>query len=836
MVNVIVSSAGVQGPAGNTILSGEGAPGAGVGVDGDFYADITEYPTSLTLYGPKAGTWPEQGIVLSGADGAVMSVNGQTGEVTITAAGIEALAAANNFSDLTNPATARTNLGLGGAAVLSVGTGSGTVAAGNDSRITGAAQTANNLSDLQSASTARTNLGLGSAATQASSAFDAAGSAATAQSNAETFATTAITALDLGGASQLNVGTAAGTVAAGNDARITGALQAANNLSDVGSPSVARTNLGLASGATAAAASTVTAASSYGQSTAVGTDTTYAREDHSHGTPALTTTAPATTLGVGQFAVVGSATLPARADHVHPLAAAGAPAASAVTSAQATGVATTFAASDHVHAREGFGAVTAQTSFGASSGSGSASTVSHSDHTHGTPTLPTATTGAPGIVQLDGTATDIQALGAQAAGASGLAADAGHVHPTTGVVTGITAADTSLVVGGTSGAPTVRTATLDVIATQHPPAAAWSNNSHNITHVANGSAASDAAAFGQIPVAATNSVPGTIQLAGDIAGGTATAPQVTSTHLAAALPVAQGGTGQASAGAAFSGLSPITGLGDLIYGSAANTASRLAGSTSATKSFLVQTGTGSVSAAPAWGGIAASDLPAATTLAVGGVQFDGTATDISSLGAQTAGSTGKAADAGHVHPAYEFMPSDQGLAAWNFDPSCAGTTFVPTSTINGNIFLTAMILRTATTITNVVYGLSGAQTSGLTAGENWIGLYNSAGTLLATTADQTTIWSTTADQKVNVVPLLSPFPEQLAAGKYFIAFLFNGVTTGAALNFKASGAGTTANAGQTGANMRYGWITGTATTLPGSLALSSMALPSPFNSHWLALS
>lgn|SRR5574343_29319 len=75
------------------------------------------------------------------------------------------------------------------------------------------------------------------------------------------------------------------------------------------------------------------------------------------------------------------------------------------------------------------------------------------------------------------------------------------------------------------------------------------------------------------------------------------------------IPVAGGGTGQTTATAGFNALSPMTTLGDVIYGGASGTGTRLAGNTSATKNFLTQTGNGSVSAAPAWGTLVAGDIP-----------------------------------------------------------------------------------------------------------------------------------------------------------------------------------------------------------------------------------
>jgi hypothetical protein len=74
------------------------------------------------------------------------------------------------------------------------------------------------------------------------------------------------------------------------------------------------------------------------------------------------------------------------------------------------------------------------------------------------------------------------------------------------------------------------------------------------------------------------------------------------------LAIANGGTGQITASAAFNSLSPITTLGDLIYGSAANTSSRLAGNITASPMFLKQTGTGAVSAAPVWAAITKTDV------------------------------------------------------------------------------------------------------------------------------------------------------------------------------------------------------------------------------------
>jgi len=58
---------------------------------------------------------------------------------------------------------------------------------------------------------------------------------------------------------------------------------------------------------------------------------------------------------------------------------------------------------------------------------------------------------------------------------------------------------------------------------------------------------------------------------------------------------------------------PMTAVGDIIYGTTSGTATNLAGNTTSTKKFLRQTGTGIISAAPAWDTLVDGDIPTALT-------------------------------------------------------------------------------------------------------------------------------------------------------------------------------------------------------------------------------
>lgn len=111
-----------------------------------------------------------------------------------------------------------------------------------------------------------------------------------------------------------------------------------------------------------------------------------------------------------------------------------------------------------------------------------------------------------------------------------------------------------------------------------------------------------------------------------------------------------GWTGSLGATRGGTGQSTYT-LGDLLYSSASNTLSKLAGNTTTTRKFLRQVGNGSASAAPAWDTLVAGDVPtlnqsttgSAATLttprAIYGNNFDGSAA-LTQVIASTYGGTG----------------------------------------------------------------------------------------------------------------------------------------------------------------------------------------------------
>jgi hypothetical protein len=161
-------------------------------------------------------------------------------------------------------------------------------------------------------------------------------------------------------------------------------------------------------------------------------------------------------------------------------------------------------------------------------------------------------------------------------------------------VNSVTAADTSIVVAGTATNPTVATGTLDVIATDHPPAAAWSNNAKKITSLANGSAAQDAAAFGQIPTALPPNGSAGGDLTGTYPNPTIAANAVTVAKLAAGVTLDAIAAANATAGNVAMATHKLTGLsaGTVNGDSVRFEQALLSGAVTAADTSIVVAGTG----------------------------------------------------------------------------------------------------------------------------------------------------------------------------------------------------------------------------------------------------
>lgn len=172
-----------------------------------------------------------------------------------------------------------------------------------------------------------------------------------------------------------------------------------------------------------------------------------------------------------------------------------------------------------------------------------------------------------------------------------------------------------------------------------------------------------------------------------------------------------------------------------------------------------------------------------------------------------------------------FTPADHGLLTWTHDPATLRSA--SNATTSGTVYLCKVkITERSSVVSNVLVGIEVAGAT-LTAGQSLVGLYNSSGTRLAQSADQSANWTSTGLKTIALTA-----PQTLAVGYYYVAILSVGTTPPQFA--MGAGGSTSVNAGLTTATSRF--LTGPTaqTSLPASITLGSQTPTS--GARWAALS
>lgn len=156
------------------------------------------------------------------------------------------------------------------------------------------------------------------------------------------------------------------------------------------------------------------------------------------------------------------------------------------------------------------------------------------------------------------------------------------------------------------------------------------------------------------------------------------------------------------------------------------------------------------------------------------------------------------------------QPADHGLIAWASDPSVVTSSF---ATTNGSLYLASVYIRSSVTVAKCWF-MNNAGATGVTAGQNFIGLYGPTGTLLSSAGIDTQI----AAGGPSGVSLGAQ--QAVAAGHYWVGLLVN--ATGAPTVARMGGVSASGNnVNLSGASLRWA-VNGTGlTALPGSITPAS---------------
>lgn len=161
----------------------------------------------------------------------------------------------------------------------------------------------------------------------------------------------------------------------------------------------------------------------------------------------------------------------------------------------------------------------------------------------------------------------------------------------------------------------------------------------------------------------------------------------------------------------------------------------------------------------------------------------------------------------------EFSATESGYKAWSFPAEQVSGTGIGTG--NGVITLARVKVPVASSITGIALYINTAG-SGLTSGQNFLGLYDNNGTQVGVTADQSANWAGTG--WMNAALVGGPF--NVSAGYFWIALVSNATTR--PLFGKNNNALSSAlyNGLLTAANLRFA-TNGTGTSLPASITPAS---------------
>lgn len=170
--------------------------------------------------------------------------------------------------------------------------------------------------------------------------------------------------------------------------------------------------------------------------------------------------------------------------------------------------------------------------------------------------------------------------------------------------------------------------------------------------------------------------------------------------------------------------------------------------------------------------------------------------------------------------------NQRGLLSWNGNPVMFANSSAPAT---GVLQMIKLNIPFAGTVSNILITVI-TNGSSLTSNQNFAGLYNSSGTLLGQTADQSTNWTS---GNLKTMPLTSAV--NVTPGDYYVGLLANGTTAPSLLRgLSAANATLVLSINQTAVNASYTTTGSGLTSLPASVTMASRTLASL--AFWVALS